>query len=775
VVARFETERQALALMDHPNIARVYDGGATPGGRPYFVMELVKGIHIHNYCDQCQLTLRERLQLFVQVCRAVQHAHQKGIIHRDLKPSNVLVAIQDGKPVPKVIDFGVAKATGPRLTDATFHTRFAQMIGTPQYMSPEQAEMSALDVDTRTDIYALGVLLYELLTGTTPFTRERMNDATFDELRRIIREEDPPTPSARLTELNGQGTEAAAARRTDLCDEPVEARPPSGWYRAKKLARRNRAGVTIAVLVLALIALAGGAVGWTARDRSARQAAADKNIAGALRQVRSSLEAGRLPEAREAVRRAEGLLAGSGASEVSERSLSRWRRDVEMLTRLNQARLARALWDEASLDSSGADLAYRMAFRWYNLDVLALDPADASIRLERAAIRDGIVVALDDWLTCCRTELHKKRLRALLDRTDSDPWRRRCREALRRGDRSILRNLSLRSNHLGKAFHAQGRFDEAISAYLKSIELYPGAKGAYHGLGRALQNAGRLDEAVATFRASIKLDLGDPWPHLNLGHALRAQGKFEEARVAYETALKVYPGITGNYTYIGLALAGEGKFGKAVAACRKATDRYPDHAFMRSNLGLALLAHREFDEAAAACRKAIQLDPGHEAAYVTLGSALLGRGEYMNPFHRWFIGRDRLAEASVHSRLAWVFATVPVAELRDPARATELAKRSVDLGPSVGGNWLTLGVAQYRAGDDDAAIAALDKSMALQHGGNGYDWFFLAMAHARSGRQDNARGWYDRAVGWVDQNRPDDDELRRFQEEAAQLLKTDNG
>ncbi|MHC4408213.1 MAG: tetratricopeptide repeat protein [Planctomycetota bacterium] len=448
------------------------------------------------------------------------------------------------------------------------------------------------------------------------------------------------------------------------------------------------------------------------------------------------------------------------------------------------------------MDSSGADLAYRMAFRWYNLDVLALDPADASIRLERAAIRDGIVVALDDWLTCCRTELHKKRLRALLDRTDSDPWRRRCREALRRGDRSILRNLSLRSNHLGKAFHAQGRFDEAISAYLKSIELYPGAKGAYHGLGRALQNAGRLDEAVATFRASIKLDLGDPWPHLNLGHALRAQGKFEEARVAYETALEVYPGITGNYTYIGLALAGEGKFGKAVAACRKATDRYPDHAFMRSNLGLALLAHREFDEAAAACRKAIQLDPGHEAAYVTLGSALLGRGEfedavaacrraielgatepteYMNPFHRWFIGRDRLAEASVHSRLAWVFATVPVAELRDPARATELAKRSVDLGPSVGGNWLTLGVAQYRAGDDDAAIAALDKSMALQHGGNGYDWFFLAMAHARSGRQDNARGWYDRAVGWVDQNRPDDDELRRFQEEAAQLLKTDNG
>ncbi len=200
VVARFEAERQALAIMDHPNIAKVFDGGATPTGRPYFVMELVKGVPITEFCDQNQLTPRQRLELFVPVCQAVQHAHQKGIIHRDLKPSNVLVVMHDTTPVPKVIDFGVAKALGQELTEKTLFTGFAQMIGTPLYMSPEQAGQSGLDIDTRSDIYSLGVLLYELLTGTTPFRRERFQEAAFDEIRRIIREEDPPRPSTRLSD-----------------------------------------------------------------------------------------------------------------------------------------------------------------------------------------------------------------------------------------------------------------------------------------------------------------------------------------------------------------------------------------------------------------------------------------------------------------------------------------------------------------------------------------------------------------------------------------------
>ncbi len=220
VIARFEAERQALALMDHPNIARVLDGGATADRRPYFVMELVKGIPITDYCDQARLAPRQRLELFIDVCAAVQHAHQKGIIHRDLKPSNVMVTVQDGKPLVKVIDFGIAKALGQQLTDKTLFTCFAQMIGTPLYMAPEQAALSNVDVDTRSDVYALGVLLYELLTGTTPFDKERLSGVSYDEMRRIIREEEPPRPSTRISTL-------AQASRTVSANPGIDAKQRS--------------------------------------------------------------------------------------------------------------------------------------------------------------------------------------------------------------------------------------------------------------------------------------------------------------------------------------------------------------------------------------------------------------------------------------------------------------------------------------------------------------------------------------------------------------------
>ncbi len=405
VLARFNAERQAVAMMDHPNIAQVFDAGVTDDARPYFVMELVRGQPITDFCDRHELSLRERLKLFQDVCAATHHAHQKGVVHRDLKPSNVMVTLHDDKPVVKVIDFGVAKAMGHNLTDQTIYTRFYSMIGTPLYMSPEQAAMSGLDVDTRSDIYSLGVLLYELLTGTTPFDRKRLDSAGYDEMRRIIRDEEPPKPSTRLTTIqsvklatvaDGSSTnmqtpkakhrresipsdldwivmkalekdrtrryESAAAMKADvmrfLMEEPIEARPPSRGYRLRKFAGRNRVALLTGSLVFA--ALIAGMVASLYQasiaisERNEKETALQDAIA-ARREVESFAER---------LKTANVLVGNARTHEESQQyaaAESEYSEAVELVPNYYLVWIQRAalrgrlhLWDEAAEDFSEA-------------------------------------------------------------------------------------------------------------------------------------------------------------------------------------------------------------------------------------------------------------------------------------------------------------------------------------------------------------------------------------------------------------------------------------
>ncbi len=431
VIARFEAERQALALMDHPNIAKVLDAGATQTGRPYFVMELVRGVPITEYCDKAQMGTNERLRLFMLVCRAVQHAHQKGIVHRDIKPSNILVTLHDGDPVPKVIDFGIAKATNQELTEKTVFTEFRQFIGTPEYMSPEQAEMSGLDIDTRADVYSLGVLLYELLTGTTPIDPARLRRAGYEEMQRLLCEEDAERPSTRVSTMGGEAAVIARSRREDpedlaralrgdldaivlkalekdrtrryetasafaqdverhLAHEPVLASPPGRLYRMRKFARRNRGAVLAAAGLAAVLLL--GIAGTTAGFLRAR---------GALHREREA-RAGAEASAQRAAEEAERHRAIARFFESSLVASGAWRfegagpaRVVDLLDlaaeRLTTGEVSDQPTTKAMLAQALGD-AYMARDRWtsaiehFRLAVDSLeDPAVAPLTYSRAA------------------------------------------------------------------------------------------------------------------------------------------------------------------------------------------------------------------------------------------------------------------------------------------------------------------------------------------------------------------------------------------------------
>jgi serine/threonine protein kinase/tetratricopeptide (TPR) repeat protein len=719
VLARFEAERQALALMEHPNIARVLDAGKTPSGRSYFVMELVKGQPITRYCDGVCLGVRERLELFGDVCRAVQHAHQKGIIHRDLKPSNVLVAPYDGRPVVKVIDFGIAKATGQRLTDQTLFTGFGALVGTPEYMSPEQAEVNNQDIDTRSDIYALGVLLYELLTGSPPFTRKDLEKVGMVEMLRVIREQEPTKPSTKLSTAEGlptlaanRGTESkrlAALVRGELdwivmkalekdrnrryetangfaldvqrylADVPVQACPPSAWYRLRKFARRNKARLAVVAGVFLAATVMAAIVGWALRDRAAREAEVKRQeekrqegmaqqAARALLEAQDLCRADRLPEAKAAVKRAEELLAGGGSDELHGR-LSGVRRDIDMAGRVEEARLQRAAVKDGHFDDAGADRAYGEVFRNYSLDIAVLAPDQVAEKIRASAIREQLVAALDDWLNvnALADAGIEERLLAVLERADADSWRSQLRDAFRRRDAKALKELAADQRLsaqppatvvlLGEALWRVGAFPLAIAVLRSAQQRHPNDFWINHHLAftLAMSRPAEPGKAIGYYRAALALRPESPSVWHNLGLALYDNGELAEAVTALQRAIAFKPDYAEAHNSLGTAFHDAARPDEAIAEFREAIRLKNNYAEAHCNICLSLLDKGRVEEAIAECRKALRIAPKFAGAHCNLGSALKAKGqldEAIIEYHEALRLKKDYAEAHLNLGLA---------------------------------------------------------------------------------------------------------------------------
>jgi tetratricopeptide (TPR) repeat protein len=669
VLARFEAERQALALMDHPNIAKVFDAGTTEPngrtsvglGRPFFVMELVKGVPITEFCDKHRLTPRQRLELFVPVCQAIQHAHQKGVIHRDLKPSNVLVALYDDKPVPKVIDFGVAKATGVQLTEETLHTSFGAVVGTVEYMSPEQATFNQLDIDTRSDIYSLGVLLYELLTGTTPLQKKRVREATLLEVLRLVREEEPPRPSTRLStteelpsiaanrgvepkKLRGlvrgeldwivmKALEKDRNRRYEtanglaidvqryLADEVVAARPPSAGYRIRKFARRNRAHLALAT-ALGVLLLGAGAFAWYSDHHAAQRRTRLELNAGAvaalLDQCEEALQANRVDRAAIALEAAEQRAADGGTDNLAGR-LHRCRADLELLRALHAINTFRWTWDRG--DDPGSKL---MTDRWatalaeYGVTQDASRAGEAARRVNESVIRDRVLTALDGWLSLGRSV----GVRAVLRSADPDPYRDAVRDAVVVKDWNRIADLAAQP----EALEQPARFaailgqlpgvpEDRRRAVLESaLRTRTGDLDLLMALGRsypAYRPGGRGGFA----NQPVRVTLGKSSP------VRRPEGAGERVRW-YQAVLAAYPGNLAALNNLGIALLDQGNPDGAIANFREAIRLDPKFLLARVNLGVALWAKGDSASAIANFREAIEVDPKYAFAHINLGNAL---------------------------------------------------------------------------------------------------------------------------------------------------------
>lgn len=556
VIARFEAERQALALMEHPNVARVLDAGATENGRPYFVMELVHGVPITEFCDKNKLPTRGRLLLFADVCRAVQHAHQKGIIHRDLKPSNVMVTLHDGKPVAKVIDFGVSKALSQQLTEKSIYTAYGQMIGTPSYMSPEQAEMSGLGIDTRSDIYSLGVLLYELLTGEAPLDAKRLRSSAYDEMLRLIREEEPPRPSLKISTLGEAATIIAQHRHTDpkqlrldlsgeldwivmkclekdrgrryetanglardieryLSDEPVEACPPSNWYRLRKLSRKHRTLINTSAAFAALLVSGAAISGWQA----VRATLAEREAQAARARAESFL-------ANERTAREEAVAAKNMADQVSQR-LSAATQVVnegsDYYARGNWAS-AHERFTKAAEIEPGLDAIYVQRGALYTCLGLwdrAAEDYDSRFRLARRA----------NSQTCFQYALLKFYV------GDEAGYRNACQELIRQHGRSS--NNGDQWNVTEACLLAPEPVGEPIDLVRRAENLVSSSYVPWHLAiaGRAQLRAGNFEKAAGRFREAIESGAKSPGGvhrvnYVTLAMALHRLGKNAEAELA---------------------------------------------------------------------------------------------------------------------------------------------------------------------------------------------------------------------------------------------------
>jgi tetratricopeptide (TPR) repeat protein len=762
-------------MMDHPNIAKVLDAGATETGRPYFVMEYIRGIPILEYCDQEKVDTRARLELFASVCHAIQHAHQKGIIHRDIKPSNVLVTLHDGVPVPKVIDFGVAKATNCELTTKTLFTEHRQMIGTPAYMSPEQAEMSGLDIDTRSDVYSLGVLLYELLTGTTPFDTRTLLESGFDELLRAIREDEPHKPSTRVSKLGDTGTRTAQQRRVEpkalslllrgdidwivmkclekdrtrryetanslaadirrhLVDEPVTAGPPSSTYRLRKFVRRNRVQVIAASVVLAALLAGLVAASWGLVQTSLAQSAAlerqvqDEHasavetarlgrnaeaVAALLGQCEDALRAGDASQAKVALDAARKRAEDGGAVGDAER-LARLAADLDLATELDAIEQYRWTWTQNRFgDENVAATRTREALRRFGADPATSSVEEAASLVGASTIRGQIVVAMDRQLW--REDADG--LRAVLLSVDADPYRDELREAILARDRKKVETLAR---------------DPA------ALEQPPEFAIAL-GRSTAIPEERRrelLQAALIRRPSDIALLMTlQSLPSLNAKEAAGERIRWLQAAIAAD------PMNSAAYTNLGRAFTDTDQTDKSLACFRKAVEVDPGNAVACNNLGAALNGKGRHAESIPWFRKALALDPKDSLAHSNLGESLVSTGHVDEG-----IACYRKA-IELEPRDAYAYAVLGDA-LRckgEEDAAIASYRKSVELDPNRAEPYVFLGELLLKRGKADEGVAYLRKAVELDPK-NVVGCLLLSQAVGKEDRSAEALTWARRAV-----------------------------